>query len=119
MSLAVDGVVLCHAGQGRLAVDCAEIDAIAASDASGWNLTSLFGDQPSSPAKALQCSGQLLNVDSVDVVAAPGLPVLPVPHALAQTTGGALRGFVQLAGTLWPLVAVGPLLDHLDLRSPR
>ncbi|MDX2011364.1 MAG: hypothetical protein SFW67_14280 [Myxococcaceae bacterium] len=116
MTAAVDGVVLCRVGGARLAVPCDEIDAIAEADGELVDPSVAFGEVLAPVGRALQAAGQLLRVDSVDVVASPGLAVLPTPLALGGLIGGALLGFVELSGQLWPLVSVRGLLDWLTTR---
>jgi hypothetical protein len=109
----VDGVVLCRVGGARLAVPCDEVDAIADADAEAIDAGRAFGEGLGPPGRAVQSAGQLLKVDSVDVVATPGVSVLPVPRALSGVVGGALVGFVELSGQLWPLVSPRGLLAWL------
>ena len=113
----VDGVVLCRVGGARLAVDCEEIDAIAEVDGHTWDVGLAFGIDGGAGGRALQCRGQLLKVDSIDVLATPGLVVLPVPAALAGLADGALTGFVEVLGALWPLVSSALLLEYLEKRA--
>jgi hypothetical protein len=40
--------------------------------------------------------------------------VLPVPLVLTGVVGGALVGFVELSGQLWPLVSARGLLAWLN-----
>lgn len=110
----IDGVALCRVGEARLAFPCGEIDAIAAADPAAVDAGLAFGSRAGAEGKALSHQGRLLRVDSVDVLATPALAVLPVPVALAGSAGGALEGFVLLAGVLWPLVSVAALLDFLE-----
>lgn len=113
----VDGVVLCVVSGARLAVSADQVDAIAPADGQVWDAGLAFGT-PSDPAgRALQCLGRLIRFDSIDVVATVGLEVLPVPAALVNTAHGALTGFVELSGTLWPLVALDRLLGYLEARA--
>jgi hypothetical protein len=109
----VDGVVLCRVGGARLAVPCDEVDAIADADAEALDPGRAFGEVRGAVGRAVQSAGQLLRVDSVDVVATPGLSVLPVPLVLTGVVGGALVGFIELSGQLWPLVSARGLLAWL------
>lgn len=119
MTVAVDGLVLCRVGDGRLAVDCAEVDAITAPEAGSWNVAAVFEGIIGTSQKALQCSGHLLAVDSLDIVTTPGLRVLAAPALVMSASNGAVKGFVEWSGLLWPLVSVGPLLDFLEHRGSR
>jgi hypothetical protein len=114
VTTAVDGVVLCRVGASRLAVACDEVDAIAEPEGEVVDSAAAFGEAPRREGRALQAAGQLLRVDSVDVVSTPGLSVLPVPAALGHLVGGAVTGFVVLSGHLWPLISVRLLLAHLS-----
>lgn len=114
----VEGVVLCRVGEARLAVPCGEVDAIAPLDGPAWDVGLAFGSAAGAvEGKALQCFGQLMRVDSVDVLTTPELTVLPVPSLLTGVADGALTGFVELLGALWPLVSAGHLLEHLRRRA--
>lgn len=111
---AIAGVVLCRVGEARLAADCAEIDAIVESSGDGLSAALAFGAGGDPRPRALQVRGRLLGVDSVDVVETPGLLVLSVPPLLQSAAGGAMTGFIEWSGALWPLVSVGRLLEHLE-----
>lgn len=113
----IDGVVLCRIGGDRLALDCDEIDAIAEPDGHTWDVGVAFGVDGAGHGRALQCRGQLLKVDSIDVLATPGLAVLPVPAALRGVADGALTGFIEVLGVLWPLVSSSLLLAYLEKRA--
>ncbi|MCU0695284.1 MAG: hypothetical protein MUC96_02010 [Myxococcaceae bacterium] len=117
MTAAVDGVVLCRVGGARFAAPCDEVDAIADAEGELVDPSVAFGEVLAPVGRALQAAGQLLRVDSVDVVASPGLSVLPTPLALAGLVGGALLGFVELSGQLWPLVSVRGLLEWLSTEA--
>lgn len=111
----LDGVVLCKVGSARLAVACNEVDAIADVDASAIDAAWAYGSQKNGDAgRAVQCRGRQLRVDSVDVVALEGVPVLPVPFALSTIADGSITGFVELSGALWPVVDVVQLVTHLE-----
>ncbi|MBL8921538.1 MAG: protein CrdC [Myxococcaceae bacterium] len=112
----IDGIALCRVGEARLAFPCDEIDAIAAVGPDALGAALAFGDVGSPEGKALAHGHRLLQVDSVDVLATTALAVLPVPAVIARAAGGALAGFVLLAGDLWPIVSVGGLLDFLESR---
>lgn len=112
----IDGIALCRVGEARLAFPCAEIDAIAAAGPGAIAAALAFGQAGSADGKALAHGQRLLQVDSVDVQATAALAVLPVPAVVAQAAGGALAGFVLVAGVLWPVVSVRGLLDYLEPR---
>ena len=54
-----------------------------------------------------------LVVDSLEI-ATESVPLLPVPAMLAREVGGALRGFIELAGALCPVLAVGDFSRYLS-----
>lgn len=113
----VDGVVLCRVGPDRLAVACDDVDGIVEAEGPSLDVAAAFsGTAVGGEGRALLCAGQLLRVDSTDVVATPGLQVLPVPGAVGGAAGGALFGFVELGGALWPLVSAFELLRYLEGR---
>ncbi|MER2565647.1 MAG: hypothetical protein ABTQ32_33300 [Myxococcaceae bacterium] len=113
----VDGVVLCVVSGARLAVSADQVDAIAPAEGPVWDAGVAFGETSSPSGRALQCLGRLIRFDTIDVVATTGLEVLPVPAALVNTAHGALTGFVELSGALWPLVALDRLLAYLEARA--
>jgi hypothetical protein len=51
-------------------------------------------------------------VDSLEI-ATDSLKLLPVPSMLLGQVGGALRGFVELAGALCPVLSVGEFSRYL------
>lgn len=111
----IDGVVLCKVGSAGLAVACKEVDAIADVDPSAIDAAWAYGDRGTElTGRAVQSRGRQLRVDSVDVVALEGVPVLAVPFALSRLADGSISGFVELSGALWPLVDVVQLVMHLE-----
>lgn len=107
------GVVLCKVGAHGLAVAAEHVDAIAPTEHGAVDAGLAYGFERSSEGRAVQCRGRLLRVDSVDVVAGESVAVLPVPLALGSVASGAITGFVELKGALWPLVDVPLLVEHL------
>lgn len=114
------GVVLCTVGDAGLAVRAQEVDAIAPEEPSAIDAALAYGvlRARSSEGRAVQCRGRLLRVDAVDVVATEGLQLLPVPFALARVADGAVTGFVEVRGALWPVVDVPQLVEHLARTEP-
>jgi hypothetical protein len=109
----VDGVVLCRVGGARLALSCHEVEHVAELPQGPIELAVAFGEPAPAEGRALCAAGRFLRVESVDVLATPGLAVLPVPAALSGLAGGALTGFVELAGQLWPLASARGLVEWL------
>lgn len=103
----LEGVVLCRAGAHRLAVRAREVTDFGAFDAAAPYAGAGFDAHAVAPesARVLRHHGRALAVDSVEVHAEP-LQVLRTPAVLAQAWGGALCGFVEIAGKLWPLISL-------------
>ncbi len=103
----LEGVVLCQAGVHRLAVRAREVTDFGGFDASAPYAGAGFETGAVAPetAKVLRHHGRALAVDSVEVHAEP-LRVLHAPAMLEHVWGGALSGFVEVAGTLWPLISL-------------
>lgn len=103
----LEGVVLCHAGVHRLAVRAREVTDFGAFDAAAPYAGTGFDPSAVAPqtARVLRHHGRALAVDSVEVHAEP-LQVLRTPAVLERVWGGALAGFVEIAGRLWPLVSL-------------
>ncbi|MBX7101082.1 MAG: protein CrdC [Myxococcaceae bacterium] len=113
-AVTVTGVLLCRVGAEQLAFDANQVGHIGAWEPGGQptaHARSLFL-MPSAAGKQLTSEAESLVVDSLEVHAEP-LPRLPVPLALASVTGGALLGFVQVAGVLWPLYGLAALARHV------
>ncbi len=103
----VEGLVLCRVGADRLAVRAREVSGIELPHASAPYAGAGFtpGAVRPADAKLLRAAGGGLVVDSVEVHA-ERLPLLPVPGVLARAWGGALTGFVEAGGALWPIVSL-------------
>lgn len=103
----LEGVVLCHAGPHRLAVRARDVTDVGAFDAAAPYAGAGFDSQAVAPqtARVLRHHGRSLAVDSVEVHAEP-LRVLQTPAVLARAWGGALAGFVEISGRLWPLISL-------------
>ncbi|MGV3624881.1 MAG: hypothetical protein ACO1OB_28940 [Archangium sp.] len=113
MSLAVElieGVVLCQVAGHRLAVRAQEVSSFDEGELGapyaghGFDASSVMPEG----ARLLRHHGNGLVVDSVEVHA-ERLELLPVPRVISNVWGGALAGFIQVAGQLWPLVALDRL----------
>jgi hypothetical protein len=111
----IDGLVLCTAGEHRLAFfarDVTGIDVWATSQPgvpyarSAWQL-------PAAPGKLLVQDDAALVVDTLEISAEP-LPSLTVPLVLTRAAGGALGGFILARGQLWPLLALTPFARFLE-----
>ncbi|MEW6433836.1 MAG: hypothetical protein AB1730_20215 [Myxococcota bacterium] len=111
------GVVLCQGGGDRLAVLAGDVVGVERPSGEAPHAGGLFGGAASAPADAhlLRHETAALVVGALEVHG-ERLRLLPVPRVLAGLVGGALRGFVVVAGGLWPVVSL-PALDGL-LRAP-
>lgn len=106
----IEGVVLCHVAGHRLAVRAQEITSFDEGDVHspyaghGFDASSVMPEG----ARLLRHHGSGLVVDSVEVHA-ERLSLMPVPRVLANAWGGAISGFIEVAGQLWPLIALDRL----------
>ncbi len=106
----IEGVVLCQVGAHRLAVRAGEVTSFADADGSapyagvGFDVTAVSPQH----ARLLRHHGAGLVVDSVEVNA-ERLRLMPVPPLLTSLWGGALAGFIEVSGHLWPLVSLARL----------
>ncbi len=103
----IEGVVLCRVGDDRLAVRAREVTAFEIADGTGLYAGVGFDPRAVTPhdARLLRTAGGGLVVDSVEVHAEQ-VRWLPVPGVLARAWGGALSGFIEAGGALWPLVSL-------------
>lgn len=103
----IEGLVLCRVGDDRLAVPAREVTAFEAAEPNARYAGARFSPGAQPPAEArLLCNAQArLAVDSVQVHA-ERYAVLSVPPVLAGACGGALTGFVEAGGLLWPVVSL-------------
>lgn len=111
----VEGVVLCRIGAHRLAVLAGDVAAVAPPAEGTPYAARAFATHvapwPES-ARQLGRDGTALVVDSVEIHG-ERLRLFPVPTLLARVMGGALRGFVETAGALWPVVSLERFSRHL------
>jgi hypothetical protein len=103
----VEGLVLCRVGADRLAVRAHEITAFEVSDPTAPYAGAGFEPGSLAPAdgKLLRHHQTALVVDSVEVHS-ERLPLLSVPPVLREAWGGALSGFVETGGLLWPVLSL-------------
>lgn len=114
----IEGVVLCRVGPHRLAVHAQEVTAFDAFDGTAPYAGAGFdaGLQAPGDARVLRHHATRLAVDSVEV-RAEQLPLLAVPSVMAGVWGGALAGFVETAGALWPVVRLSLLAAEPEAAS--
>jgi hypothetical protein len=104
----IAGMLLCQAGTGWVAFAAQEVASIESSREIPRVVGAArqaFGEPAGSERVLLSDSGEAVAVDTVELEAEP-LPLLPVPPLMRRIAGGSLRGFVQVRGRLWPLVAL-------------
>ena len=103
----VEGLVLCRVGADRLAVRASEVTAFELPTPGARYAGTGFAPGALAPleGKQLRHHGAALVVDSVEVHS-ERLPLLPVPTLLTAAWGGALAGFVETGGLLWPLLSL-------------
>jgi hypothetical protein len=99
--------VLCRVGDDRLAVRAREITAFEPADAEAPYAGTSFTPGTRAPAdgKVLRATSVRLAVDAVEVHA-ERVTLLAAPPVLNRVWGGAIGGFVEAAGQLWPLVSL-------------
>lgn len=103
----IEGLVVCRVGDHRLAFPASAVGNIAqweVTDAPAPMAREVFGLPPAS-GKLLVYGGFAVVVDGLEVVAERA-KLLPVPAMLLGAVGGALRGFVQQANVLIPLLGL-------------
>lgn len=115
----VEGVVLCRVGANRLAVLAGEVAAVELPGDAAPYAGRLFDAAARTPADArlLRHETSALVVDALEIHA-ERVALFPVPGVLARGVGGALRGFVQVADALWPVVSLPALVAHLGAPGP-
>jgi hypothetical protein len=104
----ISGMLLCQTGSARLAFAAQEVASIESSreiPRAVGAARQAFGEAAGSERVLLADSGEAVSVDTVELDAEP-VPLLPVPALMGRIAGGSLRGFVQVRGKLWPLVAL-------------
>jgi hypothetical protein len=103
----IEGVVLCRVGGDRLAVRAHEVVSFeVAAPGSPYAGTGFdAGARAPSDAKLLRTPTGSVAVDSLEV-STERVRLLPVPRIVSATWGGALAGFVETAGALWPVVSL-------------
>lgn len=119
MADTVEGVVLCRVGADRLAVLAGDVVGVELPQGPAPYAGRLFDDGARTPddARLLRHETAALVVDALEIHA-ERLRLIPVPVVLTQVVGGALRGFVQVADALWPVVSLPALAAHLRAGGP-
>jgi hypothetical protein len=99
--------VLCRVGADRLAVRAAEVTAFEVPGPGAPYAGVGFGTGSVAPVEArlLRHHSAALVVDSVEVHP-ERLTLLAVPAVLVSAWGGALAGFVEAGGLLWPVLSL-------------
>lgn len=111
----IEGLVLCLVGDHRLAVRAREVTAFEAAGPEAPYAGARFTPSAAAPpgARLLRHEQVRLAVDSVEVLA-DRFHALSVPPVLSGACGGALSGFVEAGGVLWPVVSLAPFAAALD-----
>lgn len=103
----IEGLVLCRVGEDRLAVRAREISSFDVPHEGARYAGEGFSPQARAPAEArlLRHHDTALVVDTVEVHS-ERLTLLAVPAVLVRAWGGALCGFVEAGGLLWPVISL-------------
>jgi hypothetical protein len=119
LGVTVDGLVLCTAGEHRLAFSAHEVTGIDiwAADTPGIPYARTAWQLPPAPGRLLVQDDSVLVVDTLEV-SAESVSALDVPPSLQQAAGGALAGFFVLRGQLWPLLGVSRFARFLEALTP-
>ena len=111
----LDGLVLCTAGEHRLAFHARDVTGIDiwASAVDGVPYARSAWQLPPAAGKLLVQDDAALVVDTLEISSDP-LPSLGVPPVFQLSAGGALSGFVLARGQLWPLLRLLPFARFLE-----
>ncbi len=109
----IEGLVLCRVGVDRLAVRAQEVTAFELPQPGAPYAGVGFEAGALAPldGKSLRHHHTSLVVDSVEVHA-ERLKLLAVPPVLRLAWGGALSGFVETGGLLWPVLSLERFAAH-------
>lgn len=113
----ITGTLLCRAGADRLAFVAHEVGRIESPETFEGPVGQArraFGGAAGCERILVAPSGEAVGVDALEIDSEP-LALLPPPALLGQVAGRSLRGFIQVRGELWPLVALagfGRYLTH-------
>ncbi len=115
----IEGLVLCRVGDHHIAFPAAAVGSIDQWEPGGVpapQARAAFGLAPI-PGKLLLRGGFSLVVDGLEVVA-DRAKLLPVPSMLLGAVGGSLRGFVQIAQRLVPLLGLAEFSTYVTKPRP-
>lgn len=111
--------MLCRVGADRLAVRAHEVTAFEAASEGAVSAGALYagvgfhaGARAPADAKLLRHHTSAVVVDAVEVHSEP-VWLLAVPEVLKSAWGGALAGFVETGGVLWPVLSLERLGPEL------
>lgn len=111
----VSGLLLCRAGDHRLAFSAHEVVAVET-----WQPNEAYPHAraafalPADKGRVLiSATGDAVGVDKIEVFQEP-LPLLAAPAVLASTLGGSLSGFVEARSMLWPVLRVAEFSRYLS-----
>lgn len=111
----VEGLVLCRVGEHRVAVLPDDVSAIEEAHGQAPYAGRSFSKKGRAPAGArlLRDERGGVLVDALEVCS-ERLTLFAVPAALSPIMGGALAGFAEAAGALWPVVSFRPFARYLE-----
>lgn len=110
----VSGLVLCRAGEHRLAFLAHQVAEIEIADPTSRlrSARAAFGLSPQHGRALVAETGDGVVVDSVEVLQET-LPLLAAPGIVAGEAGGALKGFVVLRDQLYPVLKLAEFSRYL------
>ena len=119
MPAAIEGLVVCRVGDERIAFPASAVGQIA-----DWAI----GDVPAPHARTafalplangrrIEDQTHTIVVDSLEIASEP-VPLMPVPTMLLGAVGGALHGFVLLAGQLYPVLGIAEFAAFIARSEP-
>jgi hypothetical protein len=111
----VDGLVLCTAGEHRLAFHARDVTGIDvwAQVAEGVPYARTAWKLPPAAGRLVVQDDAAMVVDTLEISADP-LPALGVPRVLEHACGGSLTGFVMARGQLWPVLTFTPFARFVE-----
>ena len=111
----VDGLVLCTAGDHRLAFSAHEISGIDiwAEATVGMPYARTAWQLPPAPGRLLVQEDSAVVVDTLEI-SSESVSVLEVPPVLQNAAGGALLSFFVFKGQLWPLLGLTRFARFLE-----
>ena len=116
----VEGLVVARVGDFSLAFPAANVLKIsdwAVGDSAVPHARAAFGLEAINGRLVEEAGGGLV-VDSLEI-ATERVRLLPVPPMLLRELGGALQGFIELAGSLCPVLSVAEFARYLSTEASK